>query len=184
MNIPYVFKKCDKCGEWLVANRMNFNKKKAQKYGIKDTCRKCLAIERKEKRTKGIDGKVFKFNQSVKFRHKAKVRKQVNKITVEEFKDMIKFFNYTDAYSGEPLTHGNFSVDHVIPLSKKGENVIWNLVPTTQNNNVNKGSNNIMPWYKQQEFYSEKRLQKIKEWQQYAFNKWGYKRFKIKKAQL
>ena len=33
MNIPYVFKKCTKCGEWLVASTVNFHKKKAYKYG-------------------------------------------------------------------------------------------------------------------------------------------------------
>ena len=28
-------------------------------------------------------------------------------------------------------------------------------------------------WYKTKEFYSEERLQKILEWQEYAYQKWG-----------
>ena len=28
MNIPYVFKKCTKCGRWLVISTVNFNKDK------------------------------------------------------------------------------------------------------------------------------------------------------------
>ena len=35
MNIPYVFKKCGKCGEWLVASKVNFHKNKDGKYGLK-----------------------------------------------------------------------------------------------------------------------------------------------------
>ena len=35
MNIPYIFKKCTKCGEWLVANNYNFHKQKNGKWGCK-----------------------------------------------------------------------------------------------------------------------------------------------------
>ena len=41
MNIPYVFKRCTNCGEWLVANTNNFNKRKGYKYGLHSNCRKC-----------------------------------------------------------------------------------------------------------------------------------------------
>ena len=41
MNIPYVFKKCNKCGRWLVANTVNFYKNKNLKYGIDNKCKKC-----------------------------------------------------------------------------------------------------------------------------------------------
>ena len=29
-------------------------------------------------------------------------------------------------------------------------------------------------WYKKQKYFSEERLQRIYEWQEYAYNKWGY----------
>ena len=41
MNIPYVFKRCTKCGEWLVASKVNYNKGKKCKYGLKSECRQC-----------------------------------------------------------------------------------------------------------------------------------------------
>ena len=41
MNIPYAFKKCTKCGEWLVANKINFYKDKKGKWGFKSCCKKC-----------------------------------------------------------------------------------------------------------------------------------------------
>ena len=34
VNIPYVFRKCTKCGEWLVANNSYFSKNKCGKYGF------------------------------------------------------------------------------------------------------------------------------------------------------
>ena len=43
MNIPYIFKKCTKCEEWLVANNVNFNKAKKGKYGLRGSCKKCKA---------------------------------------------------------------------------------------------------------------------------------------------
>lgn len=143
MNTPYVFKKCNECGKWKVANRKRFNRKKGLKYDIKDTCRDCLITARKIKRTTGISGKVFRFNNCVKFRHRAKIRKYVNKITVEEFEDMVNFFNYTDAYSGELLTLDEITLDHIIPLSSNGKNTIWNLLPASQKNNENKSCNNM-----------------------------------------
>ena len=41
MNIPYAFKKCTKCGKWLVANNYNFSKAKKGKWGLKSQCKKC-----------------------------------------------------------------------------------------------------------------------------------------------
>lgn len=41
MNIPYVMKRCSKCGEWLVASSVNFHKGKKEKYGLKAECKKC-----------------------------------------------------------------------------------------------------------------------------------------------
>ena len=38
--------------------------------------------------------------------------------------------------------------------------------------NSSKNDNNLLEWYQEQDFYSEDRLQKIYEWQEYAFNKW------------
>ena len=41
MNTPYVFKRCTKCGEWLVANNINFHKNKDCKYGLHSKCKQC-----------------------------------------------------------------------------------------------------------------------------------------------
>ena len=35
MNIPYVMKRCTKCGKWKVASTINFRRHKKYKYGIR-----------------------------------------------------------------------------------------------------------------------------------------------------
>ena len=41
MNIPYVMKKCSKCGEWKVASTINFHRQKTGKYELQARCKKC-----------------------------------------------------------------------------------------------------------------------------------------------
>ena len=48
MNIPYVFKKCTKCGELLVATTDNFYKSKSEKYGLRARCKNCISNIEKE----------------------------------------------------------------------------------------------------------------------------------------
>lgn len=41
MNIPYVMKRCGKCGRWLVASTANFTRQKKGKYGLRGQCKEC-----------------------------------------------------------------------------------------------------------------------------------------------
>ena len=50
MNTPYVFKRCGKCKEWLVASTVNFQKKGGRsKYGLDCACKNCRSEYRKTK---------------------------------------------------------------------------------------------------------------------------------------
>ena len=44
MKCPYCIKKCSKCGKLLVANTMNFRKKKDGKYGLRAECKQCKVL--------------------------------------------------------------------------------------------------------------------------------------------
>lgn len=85
---------------------------------------------------------------------------------------MMQYFKFRCAYSEKTLTKENRSIDHIEPISKGGDHEIWNLVPMDISYNRSKQNKNLLEWYKEQPYYSEDRLQKIYEWQQYAFNKW------------
>lgn len=298
MNIPYVFKKCSKCGEWLVANSVNFNKHKNSKYGLRSYCKECKRKADKEYAYKNKDKikerskkyynenkdkinerskKYYDQNKKVKpkeeppknkictscgkllpntkdyfyeggkrkdgtkrlqarckeceklyhrtqdkiyYQNNKEAKKQYNREYVKnhkekirenwkkylqtdkgkiaranskanssakrrlneqklktpmksyQYKEMMDFFDNKCAYSGR----GDFITrDHIIPLKKGGEHAIWNLVPMHGPYNFSKQDKDIEEWYKQQDYFSEERLAKIREWQEYAYKKYSEK---------
>ena len=249
MNIPYVMKKCSKCGQWLVANNVNFGKDKRLKSGLRACCKECknkhsreyyeqnrdkvlarqkehdkkyyernkykilsrqktyreqnkdkISAQHKEYREQNKDkiavykkeyyeqnkdkilaqkkeyyqspkGQISRFNKDIKRR--AKERELGNGITADQWLECMSFFDWKCAYSGETLTKETRSLDHIIPLNKGGANEIWNVVPMFRSFNSSKYDRDMIEWYEQQEYFSEERLAKIREWQEYAFNKYN-----------
>lgn len=284
MNIPYVMKKCSKCGSWLVASTYNFHKKKNNKYGLYSQCKSCVADNNKQryeankeeiikknrakykskkrdipkykvcsscgnillnttdnfyKVTKGhsskckkcaaisskqwydshkeqraehdkiyyqehkerkkeiskiwyqnnrekarerqrqwrkqwrqtSQGQIAKFNEHNKRR--LKEEQQGTGLTKDQWLEMMNYFDWRCAYSGEKLAKGTRSIDHIESLDAGGDNMVWNMVPMKINYNSSKQEKEMVWWYKQQSFFSEARLAKIYEWQEYAYNKWG-----------
>ena len=116
-------------------------------------------------------GQVVQFNARNKRRQREE--EQGRGITVEQWKEMMKFFEWKCAYSGTPLNKDNRTIDHIIPLKIGGLNEPWNCVPMYANYNFSKQGKDMMVWYREQEFFSEERLNKIYEWIEYAKNKWN-----------
>ena len=308
MNIPYVFKKCTKCGKWLVASKVNFNKHKTGKYGLNSTCKKCRSeqgkqyykdnkykerkrhkqyyednknkiLERhkqyyednKDKRLKygkqwyednkdkrleqqkqwhennkdkkaeynkqwyennkdkkaeqqkqwyennkdkivkrhkqwyennkekisewhkqysknnkekiseqkkqyhaSPQGQVVTFNSN--YRRRIKEQNQGDGINKDQWLEMMEYFGFRCAYSGKYIggkeNQNIRSIDHIKPLNKGGKHEVWNCVPMDRGLNSSKQDKDMEEWYQEQDFYSEERLQKIYEWQEYAYNKW------------
>lgn len=106
------------------------------------------------------------FNKNSKRR--LKEESQGKGVTKEQWLEMMNFFNWRCAYSGEKLTNSNRTIDHIIPLSLGGKNEIWNCVPMYANYNFSKYNNDMLEWYTRQPFYSEERLNKIYKWIEYA----------------
>ena len=246
MNTPYVFKKCNKCGKWLVVCKFNFHKSKTKKYGFNSICKKCKSRYSKKyyednkeqiKEYRETHREQFKeyrethreqikkYNKKYRETHREQIKKQYTEynsrkevkerkkewvknneekckqvgiewrknnpekvlnhntkrrdvddnkfteITKEQYNDMITFFNNTCAVSGETLDDSK-SIDHIIPLIKGGEHVIWNLIPIKRDYNINKSRNDFYEWYIQQEYFSENRLYKIYDWIEYAKEKY------------
>lgn len=231
MRCPYCIKICKKCGKLLVANTINFYKKKNGKYGLRADCKECYnkyATEyyqdNKEdinKRTKEYSKPYYENNkekfkehnkqyyennkESVKeyrkkyYKENKEQCKEVTKqwcinnpdkvfnicqkrrlreesqgegITKEQWLELMDFFDWKCAYSGEKLTKSNRSLDHIVSLNKDGENEIWNLVPMLKKYNSKKYTNDMLEWYILQPFYSEERLNKIYEWIKIAEEKY------------
>ena len=117
---------------------------------------------------KNNPNKVFNKCQKRRLREESQGRG----ITKEQWLEMMEFFDWQCAYSGIVLGD-NRTIDHIFPISNGGLNEIWNCVPMLKSYNCSKKTSDMLDWYRQQDFYSEERLNKIYEWIEYAYNKWG-----------
>lgn len=97
-------------------------------------------------------------------------------ITEEQWEECVAFFGNVCAYSGEEFGEeltNQITEEHIIPLSKNGSNYIWNVIPVKFKYNSSKGNSLLKDWYTQQPFYSEERLNLIRQWRKYAREKWA-----------
>ena len=199
MNIPYVMRKCSKCGRWLVANTVNFYKHKGGKYGLESYCKECKkgydkqwqqtnrdrknennkryyetnnkkVLEQQKQYRQSSQGQVAKLNSHNKRRHKKEA--QGTGATGDQWLEMMQYFDFRCAYTGERLTKKTRSTDHIVPIDAGGDDMIWNMVPMLRNLNSSKQAKDMLEWYKSKDFFSETRLAKIYEWQEYARKKW------------
>lgn len=97
MNIPYVFKKCNKCGRWLVASTFNFSKHRQCKDGLRGTCKECVSAYGKKYRGENKE-KEKKRHEKYNEEHKGERRKYCNKYREENKK---YFAEYQKIYSEE-----------------------------------------------------------------------------------
>ena len=87
---------------------------------------------------------------------------------------MMNFFDWKCAYSNIPYEKYAIHKDYIVPIANGGLNEVWNIVPMYRNyNSSKKDTLDVLNWYKEQEYFSEERLAKIVEWQQYAYDKWA-----------
>ena len=56
------------------------------------------------------------------------------------------------------------SVDHIIPINKKGTNTIENLIPCEKSVNSTKQDKDLWEWYNKQNYFSWERYLKICMW--------------------
>ena len=83
------------------------------------------------------------------------------KLAKRRFREEIyKSWDHCCGYCGTTAT----SLDHIIPRFKSGSSTRSNLLPACQKCNSTKGSSKMEEWYTEQEFFSNERLEKIRDW--------------------
>ena len=168
-------KKCyeEKRDEYLEKNRIYREEHKEEKR-IMD---KKYYEEHKEEIKERVK-KYGKENPHIAFNHQAKRRSKLENqgrgITKEQWYEMMCWFDWCCAYSGEYIGGDSEfrTIDHITPISKDGEHEIWNCVPMYANYNFGKHTSDMEEWYRQQPYFSEERLIKIYAWCEYAYKKW------------
>ena len=126
--------------------------------------------ERHKQYYESPQGQAVAFN--IQQRRRAKEKQQGTGITKDQWLEMMKFFDFRCAYSGERLSNKTRSIDHIVPLNSGGDNMIWNCVPMTRSLNSSKQDKDMLEWYRGQDCYDPNRLAKIYKWQEYARKKW------------
>lgn len=155
--------------QWYENNKDKILERRKQHY--KDN--KYKIAEYKKQYYATPQGQVVAFNKQC--RRRTREQNQGNGINKEQWLECMKFFGFRCAYSGQILSKDTRSLDHIEPLNNGGEHEIWNIVPMYRPYNSSKQDKDMEKWYQEQDFYSEERLQKIYEWQEYAFNKYSKK---------
>lgn len=78
-------------------------------------------------------------HQRANSKRRARMKNIVNTLTVKEWLDILKEYKFKCAYCGKEFTLFNREThDHVIPLSKGGNNTKENVVPACQSCNTRK----------------------------------------------
>jgi hypothetical protein len=105
----------------------------------------------------------------MKQRHRALKRQLPATLTMKQWENCLKHFDYKDAYTGLPMEKA--SQDHLVPLSKLGQYTVDNIIPCEKSINSSKGNRDFGIWYKKQKFYSPEREKAILEY--LGYNKHG-----------
>ena len=73
------------------------------------------------------------------FKRRTKIEGSINTLTAEEWVDILKQYNYGCAYCGKKLVDSfDTTRDHIIPISKGGNNVKENIIPSCRSCNSKK----------------------------------------------
>ena len=131
--------------EYYIKNREEILRKAKEHYENggkerrKEYYRKTSEIRRKYENTwaKTEKGKVK--NQKSNSMRRTRERKIINTLTAQEWIDILKKYKFRCAYCGKEFTlFDRETRDHVIPISKGGDNVKENIVPACQSCNSKK----------------------------------------------
>ena len=160
-------KRCGKCHEVKPETAEYFNRSKSAVSGLFCYCKECSSKIQKDKyllnRVETIE-KQKKYNSHhLADIHRHRVQPGApDTLTDEEWQEAIAFFGGLDAYTGEEAKA--LSIDHIIPLGKGGGNERCNILPCDKGTNSKKFRSDMETWYRKQSFFSEERLDRIKEW--------------------
>lgn len=86
-------------------------------------------------------------------------------IDFKQWKACLVHFEGKCAYCGSEQTRTkHHTKEHVVPVAKSGTSSVGNIVPACKSCNCSKQDNDMEKWFRQQCFFTEAKLIRIKEW--------------------
>lgn len=102
------------------------------------------------------------YNREKARRYKAKLKSVlIVQIFKKDVRRQFALFNDCCAYCGKSESDEILHIDHFIPVSKGGAHVLGNLVPACKTCNLSKRNHHPEKWYKQQDFFDDKKWKLI-----------------------
>lgn len=129
---------------------------------ITNQCKTCINTKRRVQRDRAKHGK---------FVSKEKQREMTTDITYSlvDWRDAMVHFGGACAFCGKPEGRGKadkLDRDHLVPVSCGGKTERKNIIPACHKCNRGRGSRNWEQWFSKQDFYSEERCERLREWVQ------------------
>ncbi len=180
-------KVCTTCNKELPATPEHFHRDNRVQSGLRANCKECCKKQRKLSYAKNREllikqAKRWRAKNGAEWREenrkllnkrgqerRAKKKRLPHTLTVEQWTNTKKYFNDSCAYCGiseqehrekyEQVLHQ----EHIIPLSKGGGYTKNNIIPSCHRCNASKGDGYLNDWYHTQEYYTNKRENKILE---------------------
>ena len=156
---------CNRCGQEKLITEFHKNgvdkETGAQRYRL--DCKVCYRAHR-----------IANKKSFTKFANNTKHRtgETEDVITFEQWKACLVHFNGRCAYcGGEQTRKKHHTKEHVVPVAKSGTSSVGNIVPACKSCNSSKQDNDMETWFRKQPFFTESKLQRIKEWMSLWQNK-------------
>ena len=124
-------------------------------------------IERRKVRARVLWRLEYQISPDLRLYHREKSRRRKAQdrgqmplqVPVKALRQRFNDFGNRCAYCGQ---EGDMQIEHVEPISEGGAHDIGNIVPACWPCNSSKRTSEMEPWYRQQPFFSELRLQAIR----------------------
>lgn len=167
------------CKECAIKRALLFQDNEVQRVRMKEHRRKNIKYrlnDRASSKRRNLDGRqkawINANKDKVKQYNKNKQQNKIHKISKSEWYACKSYFNNECAYCGLPLENhwiifkgelklGDFHKEHV---DHNGANDLSNCVPSCKRCNGQKWVFPMEEWYRQQDFFSQERLDKIYKW--------------------
>lgn len=161
---------CTVCKKEFPATTEYFHKSPRGKYGVHSQCKVCRLKERKKRYNREVELGIpqhYYLSNRTPYLVRAMKKRGYTHLTDEIYDEIINNFKTDNGKSVCPYCNREMEdermihVDHFIPYSDGGADIMTNLIPTCMYCNRSKMNLRFSDWFRDQFFYSKEREKKV-----------------------